>query len=206
MYIKKSLISISVLGLVAAASLSLSAPAQAGNDPYIGDIMPVAFNFCPRGWTGADGQLLPISQYQALFSLYGTTYGGDGRTTFALPDLRGRTPINHGQGPGLSQRNLGSKGGTETNTMTVAQMPTHNHAGGIRTLSGAPNTNSPVGATFAVQAGPAYNNSATPTGRFMNADTIGVENTGLGQAQGNMQPSLTIRYCVSLQGVFPSRN
>lgn len=206
MHIKKTLVSISSLAIVVAAGLFSSAPAQAGNDPYLGDIMPVAFPFCPRGWAGADGQLLPINQNQALFSLFGTTYGGDGRTTFALPDLRGRTPINHGQGPGLSNRALGSKGGSETNVMTVAQMPPHSHAAGIRTLSGAPNTNSPVGATFGVQAGPAYNNSATPTGRFMNAGAVGVESTGLGQAQNNMQPSLTIRYCVSLQGVFPSRN
>ena len=102
-------------------------PSRNAVDPFIGEIMLVGFNFAPRSWASCDGQLLPISQNAALFSLLGTIYGGDGRTTFALPDLRGRTAIHTGTGPGLSSRPQGQRGGTETNTMTVAQMPSHSH-------------------------------------------------------------------------------
>ena len=109
----KNLFSLIALG----ASLSLALPAHAGTDDYIGEIFMMGSNFCPRGSAPANGQLLPVSQNQALFSLLGTTYGGDGRTTFALPDLRGRSPIHAGQGPGLSNYRLGSKGGTENNAL-----------------------------------------------------------------------------------------
>jgi microcystin-dependent protein len=102
-------------------------PSRNGAEPFIGEIMIFGGNFAPRGWAFCDGQLLPVSQNTALFSLLGTTYGGDGRTTFALPDLRGRVPLHPGTGPGLSSRQLGEKGGTETNVLTIGQMPAHNH-------------------------------------------------------------------------------
>ena len=113
-------------------------------DPYIGEIRLVAFNFAPQGWALCNGQILPISQNQALFVLLGTTYGGNGVTTFALPDLRGRAPIHAGQGPGLSNYSLGQIGGTETNIMTVAQMPRHSHAVNAVTTDG--NIGVPTGA------------------------------------------------------------
>lgn len=188
------------------AGLSVSGSANASGDPMIGEIMQTGFNFCPRGWAKTDGQLLAISSNNALFSLVGTIYGGDGRTTFALPDLRGRAPVHVGSGPGLSPRAMGSRTGLETTVMTVAQMPAHSHTAGIRTLSGQPNTNSPVGASFSNAAVNAYNNSATPTGRFMNADTVGLQATGSGTAQTNIQPVLANMYCIALVGTYPSRN
>jgi len=206
MNIKNIIISASV-GL---AGLSMAAPAYAGTDPFLGEIMEVGYTFCPRGWANADGQLLPISQYTALFSLYGTTFGGDGRTTFALPDLRGRVSIHLGNGPGLTDRRLGSKSGQETTIMTVNQMPNHGHNAGMKSVATAPDTPSPAGAALTVQGQNAYSttdpgpNGAGP--RFMNPKNIYVEPTGGGQPQNNMQPFLTTRKCVALQGVFPSRN
>ena len=122
---KPVLITAAAIGL--AASLTVPAPSHA-QEVLIGQVIPVAFTFCPRGFTEADGQLLPISSNTALFSLYGTTFGGDGRTTFALPDMRGRDPIHVGQGAGLQDYLLGQSGGAETHTLTVGQMPSHTHA------------------------------------------------------------------------------
>ena len=113
--------------LAAASTLSVATPSYAGVEPYIGEIMMVGFNFCPRGWTDANGQLLQISSNTALFSLYGTIYGGDGRTTFKLPDLRGRVPMHTGTGPGLSPRQLGQGGGSETNNLVSNNLPAHSH-------------------------------------------------------------------------------
>lgn len=171
-------------------------------DPFIGEIILFAGNFAPRGWAFCDGQLLPITQYNALFSILGTTYGGDGRTTFALPDLRGRTPIHAGKGPGLSERRLGSKGGQETVTLTANQIPAHNHS--INVDANIGNTNVPI------------NNILANTGAFDNEYSVGtpnaqlsthaVGNTGGGQAHNNMQPFTTINYIIALQGVFPSRS
>ena len=112
---------------IALATTMPVAPAHAGANPFIEEEMPVGFTFCPRGWANADGQLLPISNYNALFALYGTTYGGDGRTTFALPDLRGRVPIHTGTGPGLTPRPLGQRSGQETVTLTLSELPSHSH-------------------------------------------------------------------------------
>lgn len=206
MSIKTRLLSCAIVGATAAAGLTLAAPAQAGSDPILGQITPAGYTFCPRGTAEANGALLPINTNSALFSLFGTTYGGDGRTTFGLPDLRSRIPIHQGNGPGLSTYSWGQRTGVETTTASLANLASHTHRAAIRTLSGAPNTMSPVGATFSVTGGNAYNNSATPTGRFMNAGAVGVENTGLGQAQNNMQPYTTIRYCVTTQGLYPSRS
>ncbi len=117
------------------------------SEPFLGEIKMVGFNFAPRGWALADGQLLPISANSALFSLYGTTYGGDGRTTFALPDLRGRTPIHQGSGQGLTERRIGSKGGAEYATLNVNQLPPHAHA--LLAHAGTGNQAAPTGHVLA---------------------------------------------------------
>lgn len=136
-------------------------PAKAGPEPFIGELMLVPYNFCPRNYTEAAGQLLPIGNYQALFSLVGTTYGGDGRTTFGLPDLRGRVPVGFGQGPGLSPVKLGEKAGSETATLTSLQV------------------------------------RAKQKGK---SAAVG------GQTIDNRQPYLGLRWCIALQGIYPSRN
>ena len=157
----------------------------------------VGFTFCPQGWAEANGQLLPISQNTALFSLFGTTYGGDGMTTFALPDLRGRVPIHAGAGPGLTPRNLGSRSGTEAVTLSESQMPSHTHTVNAYSVEGdsaAPTGNIPAKSGA---GDPDYSSSAPDT--TMNAGTV--SNTGGGQSHDNMPPFLTIRFCVALQGL-----
>lgn len=175
-------------------------------------------NFAPRGWAFCEGQLLPISQYSALFSLLGTTYGGDGRTTFALPDLRGRAPIQQGNGPGLSDRRLGAKGGTEYNILNITQIPSHNHsaAGTLKASTAEATTNDPTGKVLA--AGATAINRSTIVGTNMYAEaapnvemaanevTVAVGNTGGNQSVNNMQPWIAINYIIALQGVFPSRS
>jgi len=197
-----------ILAIGAIGSMSLvSAPiASADIEPNLGDIMLVGFNFCPRGWAAADGQLLPISQNQALYSLYGTTYGGDGRTSFALPDMRSRAPIHVGHGPGLSSRNLGSHGGSETNVITTTELPSHTHRAGVQTRPEAANSTTPRKNSFAVSPDNRYYDGLSPQGKFMNSQSITMDPEGGGQAQNNMMPYQTINYCVALQGTFPSRN
>ncbi len=156
-------------------------------EAFIGEIRLVGYTFCPRGWTEADGQLLNISQYSALFSLYGTTYGGDGRTTFGLPDLRSRVPMHVGQGAGLSSYALGQKGGAETVTLTTNQIPSHSHT--IVELTAATGT---------------ANGSRARTGGG-EQDTA-TSATGGSQSHENRPPYLVLRYCVALEGVYPSRN
>jgi microcystin-dependent protein len=187
-----------------AAGMTLTgaaAPANAQAEPFIGQIMMVGYTFCPRGWAEANGQLVAINTNPALFSLYGTTFGGDGRTTFALPDLRGRVAINLGQGPGLSNRQLGQQGGSETNTLTANQLPPHTHA--LNATTAGANAVDPSGNTIANTGRSDTYNTGAPNAQ-MNAGSIGT--TGGGQAVNNMPPFLTVRYCVALQGIFPSRN
>lgn len=174
------------------------------SDPFIGQIMMFGGNFAPRGWALCDGQLLQIANNTALFSLLGTTYGGDGRTTFGLPDLRGRAPLHAGSGPGLTPRNLGQRGGGETNTLTVQQMPSHTHA--PNAVAGAANQQSPANnfpASEAAGVTATYSNQASPD-TTMNALAVG--NAGGGQAVNNMQPYVTVNFIIALVGVFPSRN
>src|SRR5262245_44407760 len=135
-------------------------------DPFIGQLMLVPYNFAPRGWALCNGQILPIAQNTALFSLLGTTYGGNGQTTFALPDLRGRVPISSGQGPGLSNYDLGEVGGVETVTLTTTQMPAHGHP--VSANSGDPNDSSPANSYPAGNG--AYNSTANAT---MNQSMVG---------------------------------
>lgn len=172
------------------------------SEPFIGEIRIFAGNFAPRGWAFCQGQLLPIAQNDALFALLGTTYGGDGRTTFALPNLAGRIPIHQGTGPGLSPRPIGQAGGTETVTVSAQEMPSHTHAA-LCSNTGS-NQASPVGNFWSTDPGgntAAYSNTA---GSQMATTAIGT--TGGGQPHNNLQPFLVINYIIALQGIFPSRS
>jgi microcystin-dependent protein len=166
-------------------------------DPFIGEIRLVPFMFAPRGWALCAGQLLPINQNQALFALLGTNFGGDGKQTFALPDLRGRVAVGAGQGAGGSSYPLGSTGGEETVKLTVGQLPAHSHR--VRASSGAATTKNPVGAVPA--AGGAY--TAAQNGQM---STAMLANSGAGQAHDNRQPYLSLNYIIALQGIFPSQD
>lgn len=173
-------------------------------DPFIGQIVMFAGNYAPRGWAFCDGQLLPIANNPALFSIIGTTYGGDGRTTFALPDLRGRAPIHEGTGAGLSPRMLGQRGGTETVVLNVSEMPAHDHTAQQPGTSAAPTTRSPANAIAATLPNmPAYNQGG-PVDANMAVEATGT--TGGGAAHPNMQPFLTVNYIIALVGVFPPRS
>ena len=173
------------------------------SEPFIGQIIMFGGNFAPRDWAFCDGQLLPISQNQALFSILGTIYGGDGRTTFALPDLRGRVSVHPGNGPGLSSYELGQKGGVEHVTLTIPQIPAHNHKVECNTDPG--NTPSPAGAIPGAE-------TAAGVDLWTNADADGtmkdsmIQNTGGSQQHENRQPFLAVNYIIALQGLFPSRN
>jgi microcystin-dependent protein len=161
--------------------------------PFLAEIKMFSFDFAPNGWALCNGQLLPINQNQALFSLLGTTYGGNGQTTFALPDLRGRTPISFGSG-----HILGELGGNESQTLTLNELPAHSHV--VQASSGAPNAGSPSGNFFAANTG-AY---AASTNASMLPSTV--TNVGGSQSHANMSPYLVISFCIALQGIFPSRN
>lgn len=171
-------------------------------EQFIGEIRMFAGNFAPRSWAFCDGQLLPIAQNSALFSILGTTYGGDGRTTFALPDLRGRLPMHPGNGPGLTPRTLGESGGTETVTLMASQMPAHNHSVGCHSNAdqAAPAGNLP--ATEVSGAAPIY--SDQPADGTMNPAMIGM--AGGSQPHDNMSPFLCVSFIIALEGIFPSRN
>jgi len=184
---------------------------QAQTTPFIGEVIMFGGNFAPRGWAFCDGQLLPISQNTALFSLLGTTYGGDGRTTFALPDLRGRAVIGPGNGPGLTSRRLGQKLGYETETLSVAQMPSHYHPS--TTASSLVDLSNEVGASdnsdeqYISNHLGGFNEDATSGAKLEGvSSTTTINNTGGGQSHNNVQPSQTVNYIIALQGTFPSRN
>ena len=186
-------------------------------EPFIGEIMVWPISFAPRGWAFCNGQLLAISQNQALFALIGNYYGGDGRTTFALPDLRGRVPVGAGQGLGLSPYSLAQQGGVETVPLTEAQMPSHVHdvppGGGsaqLRVSSGRADQDSPVGNYLAKTHEDIYAGSADST---MSSDAISssgtsaqTSQTGGGGAHENRQPWVAVNYVIALDGLFPSRS
>jgi microcystin-dependent protein len=193
----------------AALTAGTGTPAHAqASDMYLGQLMLVPYNFCPRSWADASGQILSIAQNTALFSLLGTTYGGNGQTTFALPDLRGRVPMGQGQGPGLSPRTLGEVFGTETNTLTISQMPAHTHTGYIvADKDTVANKASPAGNALArAAAADIYTNTLTSLDDPMANGTVMTNPTGGSQPFNNMSPTLVMRWCIALEGIFPSRN
>lgn len=171
------------------------------SEPFVGEIRMFAGNFAPRGWAFCDGQLLAVSQNDALFSLLGTIYGGDGRTTFGLPDLRGRIPIHAGTGPGLSPRRLGAKGGAENETLTVNQMPSHTHQ--LRANSNNGDVASPSGHSFADSGAVQMYTTANSSPENLNNSIIG--NTGGSRSHTNLQPTLCINFIIALFGIYPSR-
>ena len=196
----KRILAVAAGGITFASFGRKAEAGTAGIEPFLGEIMMFAGNFAPRGWALCNGQLLPIAQNTALFSLLGTTYGGNGQTTFALPDLRGRAPIHVGQGPGLSDRVLGQYGGEETHTLTWNEMPNHSHPAYAHAENGTSDT--PTGLL------PARNPAGVPqyaAGADVTMSPEAIGNAGGGQPHDNMQPYLVINFCIALQGVFPSQ-
>ena len=175
------------------------------SEPFIAEIRIFAGNFAPRSWAFCDGQLLPIAQNTALFSLIGTTYGGDGRSTTALPDLQGRAPMHPGRGPGLTSRRLGQRGGVERITLSEAQMPNHNH-----NVQAVARTQFTVGNSLTAEnnylASPQTGNAYVSSTSTTNMATAAVDSTGGSQSHDNMQPYIAINFIIALQGLYPSRS
>ncbi|HEY0012864.1 MAG TPA: tail fiber protein [Allosphingosinicella sp.] len=171
-------------------------------DPFVAEIRIVPFNFAPKGWAWCDGQLLPISQNTALFSLLGTTYGGNGKSNFALPDLQGRAPMHPGQGPGLSLHDLGETGGSDTVTLLESEMPFHTHQMGAQTVP-LGSVATPAGNSFTRPASGNLFNVLSPQVVPMAPQTL--TPVGGDQPHNNMQPYLTCYFNIALQGVFPPR-
>ena len=182
------------------------------SEPFLGMIAIYGFNFAPRGWAMCNGQILPIAQNTALFSLLGTTYGGNGQTTFALPDLRGRVAVGPGQGPGLPPVNLGQMSGEPTHTLIITEMPAHNHTTQVSTnafldgFGGSGDSSNPTNNFWSsVTSGGPYNST---TNAKMNANAVQVVLgiAGGSQPHNNMQPYLGLNYIICMEGIFPSRN
>lgn len=175
------------------------------SEPFIGEIKLVGFSFAPNGWATCDGQLLAIAQNSALFSLVGTYYGGDGRTTFGLPDLRGRFPMHQGAGPGLSPRNMGQSGGAESVTLTTNQLPSHSHSGHVVSGAGEGDRANPSGAYPAVAEEPLLPYGGTGT-VSMGAGSVQTDAVGAGQSVPTMPPFRVINFVIALVGIYPSRS
>lgn len=171
------------------------------SEPFVGEIRMFAGNFAPRGWAFCDGQLLAVSQNDALFSLLGTIYGGDGRTTFGLPDARGRIPIHAGTGPGLSPRRLGAKAGEEKVTLTVNQIPSHTH-GPLRASGNTATERQPDGKVLAQAPVDIYNKQFQRVGMSNQAIT----DVGGSRSHTNLQPFLCVHFIIALVGIYPSRH
>lgn len=171
------------------------------SDPFLGEIRMVGFDFAPSGWAFCNGALQPISQNTVLFNLIGTTYGGDGQQTFALPNLSGRIPVHHGQGPGLSLYDMGQLGGSERVTLTEQQMPSHAHS--VAAASAGTRMEAPSGNVLASGEADVYTHDAS-TPATMSANTVGT--TGGNQPHENLQPFLAVNFIISLQGIYPPQN
>ena len=172
------------------------------SEPFLGELRLFPYNFAPTGWAMANGQTMAISQNTALFSLLGTTYGGNGTTTFQLPDLRGRVPVSMGQGAGLSPYVLGETLGVESVTLLVSQMPEHNH--NVNANAAKANQPSPIGHYPATDAAGVTAEYSAATSGIMNANMI--TQVGGSQPHENRQPTLVLTWCIAVQGIFPSRN
>lgn len=170
-------------------------------DPFVAEVRIFAGNFPPRGWASCDGQLLPISQNTALFSLLGTTYGGDGRSTFALPDLAGSAPMQQGNGPGLTPRMLGEMSGSPSVTLIVTEMPAHTHT--VMTANDSADTNQSTGNALARSTGASV--YGPKVGGSANTAPQNIGLTGQSQPHNNMQPFLSLYFIIALQGIFPQR-
>ena len=177
-------------------------------DGYIGQVMMFGGIWAPRNWLLCQGQLLSIAQYNAFFSIIGTTYGGDGRTTFGLPDLRGRVPMGQGTGPGLSPRSLGAKFGSETNTLTTANMPAHNHGVTLRGESAQGDSRNPNNKLLAFVNGTdmPYANAVPADEVNMHPDSISQQTVGSNTAVNNIQPTQVMNFIICAQGIYPSRS
>ncbi|MDN5848789.1 MAG: tail fiber protein [Nitrococcus sp.] len=171
------------------------------SEVILGQVVPVAFGFAPRGFALCDGQLLSIAQNSALFALLGTQYGGDGKTTFALPDLRGRTPVGYGSST-LGDVPIGETAGAETVTLTAAELPAHVHQSNGTTAAGG--LRNPTGALYGAATAATYAPAASGSQVTLNAQTLAA--VGQGQAHENMQPFCTVNFCIAITGIFPSRN
>lgn len=189
-----------LLLVVVVLAVMSSVPASA-QTPFLGEIRYVGFNFAPKGWALCEGQILAINANTALFTLLGTTFGGNGTTTFALPDMRGRVPVAWGQGPGLSNRNLGEQGGQESVALTVPQMPAHRHQ--IVASSATANTKAPAGNVLANSSSAAIYNNAAPDVKLANK---ALSVAGQGLPHENMQPYLGMTCIIALEGIYPSPN
>ena len=173
------------------------------SDPYLGELRLFPYTFAPRSWAFCQGQILSIAQNTALFSLLGTTYGGNGQTTFALPDLRGRFPMSSGQGPGLPNYTLGQVAGQPSVTLSPNEMPAHAHATGVNAASAATTKNPNNAIPAFTAAGSSYGTAADLT---MSPSMVNVGIAGGSQPHDNMPPYLTLNWCIALEGIFPSRN
>jgi microcystin-dependent protein len=193
------------LAILLSSTTLTATPAQADSNPYLGDVMPVGFNFCPRGWAMANGALLPIASNSALFSLIGTTYGGDGRTTFGLPDLRGRHAVGYGTAPGLSNWQWGQRSGTEDVVLTANNLPSHNHLVNL-TPATTSLSNSPVNAMIYERNPGAIDGFTDQPNNLVNMRSGSISNTGGSQYLDVRSPTLAIYWCIATQGIYPSRS
>ena len=171
-------------------------------DPFVAEIRIFPFNFAPKGWAFCDGQILPLSQNTALFSLLGTTYGGDGKSNFALPNMQGNAPMHPGQGPGLSLHDLGETGGSDTVTLLESEIPSHSHT--LMCLPAVADSQSPAGGTIARVTG-AQPYLAPAGAPLVAMNSNAVTPAGGDQPHNNLQPYLTLNFCIALQGVYPPR-
>lgn len=196
-------VALAVIALVGAPIVA--APDVSAADPFLAEIIMFGANFAPRGWALCDGQLLPIAAYTSMFSLLGTTYGGDGVSTFALPDMRGRVPVHPGNGPGLSTYRLGDRGGAEFVTLNVTQMPGHSHITAIRAASTSGNQTGPEGHVLANDPREDQYSDAAPN-VSMSTSAVQVNNTGGGLPHENRPPYLCVNFIIAMSGIYPSRN